>query len=88
MIGDILVRLRNTLATITRQQEVTVLAVRNIGSHAWQLAGPDSDYDVGFLYAQEPIAYATLGEYTCRSSTTPERQSNSLAGTSLDSGDC
>lgn len=63
MSGDTLARLRNTLAEIARQHEVTVLAARNIGSHAWGLAGPDSDYDVGFVYAQDPLAYATLGEY-------------------------
>lgn len=61
--GDALARLRDTLTDIAHQHDITVLAARDIGSHAWQLAGPDSDYDVGFLYAQEPIAYATLGEY-------------------------
>ncbi|MFC6964948.1 nucleotidyltransferase domain-containing protein [Halocatena marina] len=63
MIGDTLARLRNTLTMIARQQDLTIIAARDIGSHAWELAGPASDYDVRVLFAQEPLAYATLGEY-------------------------
>lgn len=60
---DIFARIRDALTEIANKHDVTVLAGRDIGSHAWDLAGPESDYDVGFLYAQDPLAYATLGEY-------------------------
>lgn len=49
---DTRARLRDILTEIAHKHDVTVLAARDIGSHAWDLAGPDSDYDVGFLYAR------------------------------------
>lgn len=45
------------------RHDVAVLAARDVGSRAWNLDDPGSDYDLQVLFAQEPTAYATLGEY-------------------------
>lgn len=43
--------------------DVTVLAARDVGSRAWNLADADSDYDAGVVFRQPAAAYATLGGY-------------------------
>lgn len=45
------------------RHDATVVAARDVGSRAWNLADSDSDRDVMALFVQEPAAYATLGEY-------------------------
>lgn len=53
----------DALEALEAEWGVTVVAARDLGSHAWNLAGPDSDRDVGAVFVQDPIEYATLGEY-------------------------
>ncbi|MWG33932.1 nucleotidyltransferase domain-containing protein [Halomarina oriensis] len=49
------------LDDVAAHHDLTVLAARDIGSRAWNLASESSDYDVGFLFRQEPMEYVTLG---------------------------
>ena len=51
------------VSKLADRHDVAVLAARDVGSRAWNLDDPDSDFDVQVLFAQEPAAYATLGEY-------------------------
>lgn len=54
--------LSTACAALKRDHDARVLAARDIGSRAWNLAGPDSDYDVVALFVQRPAAYARLGD--------------------------
>jgi predicted nucleotidyltransferase len=54
--------LSEALAAVERDHDARVLAVRDIGSRAWGLAGPESDYDPLAVFVQRPAAYARLGE--------------------------
>ncbi|WP_394741064.1 nucleotidyltransferase domain-containing protein [Natronococcus roseus] len=50
------------LDEIERVRGVSVVLAVARGSHAWGAAGPDSDYDVGFVYAPTDLRrYAHLG---------------------------
>ncbi|MDG5757985.1 nucleotidyltransferase domain-containing protein [Natronococcus sp. A-GB1] len=50
------------LNEIERFQEMSVVLAVARGSHAWGAAGPNSDYDVGFVYAPTDLRrYAHLG---------------------------
>lgn len=50
------------LDEIERAREVEIVLAVARGSHAWDAAGPDSDYDVGFVYAPTDLRrYAHLG---------------------------
>lgn len=49
------------LEELAADRGVDVVAARDLGSHAWNLDGPDSDRDVGVLFAQDPVEYATVG---------------------------
>lgn len=51
------------LEVLADRRDVRVVAARDTGSHAWNLAGPDSDRDVTALYVQPPAEYATLDGY-------------------------
>lgn len=51
MSGDTLARLHDTLTLIASQQDITIIAACAIGSHAYELAGSNSDYDAEFLFA-------------------------------------
>ena len=53
--------LNDLLADVAARHGLTVLAARDVGSRAWNLASESSDYDVGFLFRQEPLDYVTLG---------------------------
>jgi len=46
------------------EYEITVLALRDYGSRAWNLDSETSDMDAGMVFRQEPMDYATLGGYT------------------------
>jgi len=48
------------LADLADRHGLTVLAARDVGSRAWNLASEGSDYDVGVLFRQEPIDYLCL----------------------------
>ncbi|GAB3035284.1 nucleotidyltransferase domain-containing protein [Natronobiforma cellulositropha] len=51
------------LESVADEHEVCVLAARDVGSRAWNLADPASDTDVCVLFAQRPVEYATLDGY-------------------------
>lgn len=51
------------LARVEDEHGVRVLLAHDVGSRAWNLAGPDSDYDVGAVFVQPPVEYAQLGTY-------------------------
>ncbi|WP_435194534.1 nucleotidyltransferase domain-containing protein [Natronomonas sp. EA1] len=53
----------DALSRLEAEYDVRVIAARDTGSRAWGLADPDSDYDVGFVFAQSAAAYGKLGEY-------------------------
>lgn len=50
------------LADVEEHHDCTVLAARETGSRAWNLAGPESDFDVGLVFAQPAVRYAQLGQ--------------------------
>jgi hypothetical protein len=54
--------LRDALAAVERDHDARVLAARDIGSRAWNLASATSDHDVAALFVQRPAAYARLGD--------------------------
>lgn len=47
---------------VEREYDVSIFAARDFGSHAWNLAAPDSDRDVAVVFARPPTEYATLGD--------------------------
>ncbi|MFU8869864.1 DNA polymerase beta superfamily protein [Natronococcus sp.] len=50
------------LDEIERVREVAIVLAVARGSHAWGAAGPDSDYDIGFVYTPTDLRrYAHLG---------------------------
>ncbi|AGB36200.1 nucleotidyltransferase domain-containing protein [Natronococcus occultus] len=50
------------LEKIERSREVSIVLAVARGSHAWGAAGPDSDYDISFVYAPTDLRrYAHLG---------------------------
>lgn len=51
------------LEAVADRHDVRIVAARDVGSRAWNLAHADSDYDVVFLFAQRPVEYATLDGY-------------------------
>lgn len=58
------------LSEIEQTHDVQIIAARDTGSRAWGLDGPESDYDVDFLFIQRPVEYATIGEYEASITTT------------------
>ncbi|WP_255194277.1 nucleotidyltransferase domain-containing protein [Natronobeatus ordinarius] len=51
------------LESIETAHDVRIVAARDVGSRAWNLADADSDRDVAVVYAQRPLEYASLGGY-------------------------
>jgi len=49
---------------LENQYSITVLALRDYGSRAWNLDSETSDMDAGMVFTQEPIKYVELGGYT------------------------
>lgn len=57
-------RILELIEQLEVQHDFTVVDARDVGSRAWGLDGPESDYDVGLIFVHDPINYATLGEVT------------------------
>ena len=51
---DIQKEIQENLDAIEQQNHVRILLAVESGSRAWGFASPDSDYDVRFIYMQEP----------------------------------
>jgi hypothetical protein len=51
------------LAALEADRGIEVVAARDLGSHAWNLADPDSDHDVAVAFRQPAVEYATLDGY-------------------------
>ena len=52
--------IREELDKIEDSHAVRVLFACESGSRAWGFASPDSDYDVRFVYVNEPLWYLRL----------------------------
>ena len=52
----------NKLATVSADNNITVLHAVESGSRAWGFASPDSDYDIRFIYKHKPDYYLSLWE--------------------------
>lgn len=52
-------RLNDAIQKFEDQHDIEVLEIRPYGSHARNLDGPDSDWDIMFLFRQEPIDYVS-----------------------------
>ncbi|MFC4408474.1 DNA polymerase beta superfamily protein [Haloarchaeobius iranensis] len=55
--------LADAIAALEADHDCTVVAARDVGSRAWGLDHPGSDYDVTVLFRQPPVRYATIAEY-------------------------
>lgn len=53
----------DTLRRVARANGVRILYAAESGSRAWGFGSPDSDYDVRFIYAHEPVWYLDLAEH-------------------------
>lgn len=49
---------------LEKEYGITVLAIRDYGSRAWNLDSETSDMDAGMVFRQEPLDYVRLGGYT------------------------
>jgi len=49
--------LKAALEEFEDRHDLDILSVRPYGSHAKNMAGPESDHDIMFIYRQEPMAY-------------------------------
>lgn len=58
MTSAILKKLKDT----ENEKQITVLHAVESGSRAWGFASPDSDYDIRFIYKQQPDQYLSLWE--------------------------
>lgn len=56
-------RVDAALAEVERDYDISVLAARDLGSHAWNLDDPGSDRDPVVVFTQSPAEYATLEGY-------------------------
>ena len=57
---DIVAQIRNKLAEIEFKENAEIIMAVEFGSRAWDLASPDSDYDVRFIYVRKPYDYVRL----------------------------
>ena len=57
---DIQKEIQENLDAIEAKHQVTILLAVESGSRAWGFASPDSDYDVRFIYMQEPEEYLRI----------------------------
>ncbi len=55
-------KILDKLQEIELQKNVSVLYAVESGSRAWGFASPDSDYDIRFIYKNEPNYYLSLWE--------------------------
>lgn len=59
---DMILKIKDTLSEIEKQENVTILLAIESGSRAWGFASPDSDYDVRFIYVRPMEDYLRLNE--------------------------
>lgn len=52
----------NKLGNIEAEKKITILHAVESGSRAWGFASPDSDYDIRFIYKNQPDHYVSLWE--------------------------
>lgn len=57
---DIAREIQEKLDAIEERYNVTILLAVESGSRAWGFASPDSDYDVRFIYMQQPEEYLRI----------------------------
>jgi len=57
---DIRKEIQENLDAIEVRYNVTILLAVESGSRAWGFASPDSDYDVRFIYMQQPEEYLRI----------------------------
>jgi predicted nucleotidyltransferase len=55
-------KIRDSLAQIERENQVTVLYACESGSRAWGFESLDSDYDVRFIYLRPTVWYLSVGD--------------------------
>ncbi len=56
-------KLQSHLTAIEKQYNITIVTAWLGGSHAWNVASTDSDYDVYFVYTQPLTDYALIDGY-------------------------
>ncbi|MEO0877567.1 MAG: nucleotidyltransferase domain-containing protein, partial [Bacteroidota bacterium] len=54
--------IKEQLAYLERERNLTVLMAVESGSRAWGFPSPDSDYDVRIIYQRPEDWYLTIGE--------------------------
>ncbi len=54
--------IQNSLKQIEKDHNVRILWAIESGSRSWGFESPDSDYDVRFLYVNQPNWYLTIEE--------------------------
>jgi predicted nucleotidyltransferase len=59
---EIEIAIQKKLIEIEEKENIKILYAAESGSRAWGLASNDSDYDVRFIYLQEPSKYLQLNE--------------------------
>lgn len=59
---DIVKEIEEALLEIEKQEQVKILLAVESGSRAWNIASPDSDYDVRFVYVRQKKDYLRLDE--------------------------
>ena len=57
---DIWKEIQDNLDEIEKRYNVKILLAVESGSRAWGFASPDSDYDVRFIYMQDPVEYLRI----------------------------
>ena len=57
---DIQREIQDNLEAIEKRHKIRILLAIESGSRAWGFASPDSDYDVRFIYMQEPKEYLRI----------------------------
>lgn len=72
------------LSATEHEAGITIIGAWNTGSRAWGLAGPESDYDITFVFTQPLTQYATNTKYIESLELTPEETMEADRFESLD----